>query len=423
VPEIAAPRGTKDILPGDSTAYRWLLEAHREVAEAFGYRYIETPIYEHTELFARAVGTDTDIVEKQMFTFEDRGGRSLALRPEGTAGVMRAVLGARLDQVINPVRVHYQGPMFRAERPQAGRQHQFTQVGIECIGERSPHLDVETIEMAWRFFQRLAITGVHLQINSLGTPEDRRRYRAALVAYYEPFRYRLCDDCKRRLDTNPLRLLDCKKDADLVADAPIAWDALDETSRESFRAVQAGLAAASIEATVNPRLVRGLDYYTDTVFEFWHEHLHGAQNALGGGGRYDGLAAVLGLPDTPATGYALGIERILLIARELGVAPDAAPVADALVCSIEPAQAGDAARAARLVRSAGIRAVLDVSDRRLDRKLRVADKLGARVAVIVGEAEAAAASVVVRDLKARSQQTISEADLQDTVTRILAVDA
>jgi histidyl-tRNA synthetase len=422
MPEIAAPRGTKDILPADATAWRWLLEAHREVAESFGYRYIETPIYEHTELFARAVGTDTDIVEKQMFTFEDRGGRSLALRPEGTAGVMRAVMGARLDQAINPVRVHYQGPMFRAERPQAGRQHQFTQVGIECIGERSPHLDVETIEMAWRFFQRLAITGVHLQINSLGTPEDRRRYREALVAYYEPFRARLDDDCKRRLDTNPLRLLDCKRDADLVADAPIAWDSLDNASREFFRDVQTGLNAAGIEATVNPRLVRGLDYYTDTVFEFWHEHLHGAQNALGGGGRYDGLAAILGLPDTPATGYALGVERILLIARELGVAPDAAPVADALVFSIEPAQAGDAARAARLVRAAGIRAVLDVSDRRLDRKLRVADKLGARVAVIVGEAEAAAASVVVRDLAARSQQTVAEADLQDTVKRILAVD-
>jgi histidyl-tRNA synthetase len=416
---IAAPRGTKDVLPADSTAWKWLLEAHREVAESFGYRYTETPIYEHTELFARAVGTDTDIVEKQMFTFEDRGGRSLALRPEGTAGVMRAVLGARIDQAINPVRVHYQGPMFRAERPQAGRQHQFTQLGIECIGARSPQLDVETIELAWRFFQRLNITGVHLQVNSLGSPEDRRRYRAALVAYYEPFRERLDDDCKRRLTTNPLRLLDCKADADLVADAPIAWDSLDEASRESFRDVQSGLAAAGIEATVNPRLVRGLDYYTDTVFEFWHEHLHGAQNALGGGGRYDGLATVLGLPDTPATGYALGVERILLIARELGVAPEAGPVADVLVCSIEPPQAGSAAQAARLIRRAGISAVLDVSDRRLDKKLRAADKLGVKVAVIVGEAEVAAASVVVRDLTERSQQTIAEADLQETVTRLL----
>jgi histidyl-tRNA synthetase len=419
VPEIAAPRGTKDILPGDSTAWRWLLETHARTVESFGYRYIETPIFESTELFARAVGADTDIVEKQMFTFEDRGGRSLALRPESTAGVVRAVVGARLDQEIHPVRVHYAGPMFRAERPQAGRQHQFTQVGVECIGERSPHLDVETIEMAWRFFEMLRITGVHLQVNSLGDAEDRQRYRTALVAYYEPYRSRLDDDCKRRLSTNPLRLLDCTKDADLVAEAPAVWDSLSADSKAYFTAVQAGLASAGIPSTVNPRLVRGLDYYTDTVFEFWHEHLKGAQNALGGGGRYDGLAEVLGLPATPATGYALGVERILIIARELGVAPESEAVCDVLVCSVEPAQAEEATRAARLLRGSGTRVVLDVSDRRLDRKLRAADKLGARVGVILGEDEVRNSSATVRDLIARSQQVVPAAELADAVAGLL----
>src|SRR5437899_106374 len=182
--EIAAPRGTRDVLPAEASAWRWVLETHRRVAESFGYRPVETPIFESTELFARAVGADTDIVEKQMFTFTDRGGRSLSLRPESTAGVTRAVVGARLDQEIRPVRVHYAGPMFRAERPQAGRQHQFTQLGVECMGERSPALDVEIIECAWRFFAALRLTGLHLQVNSLGSAEDRGRYRDALVAYY-----------------------------------------------------------------------------------------------------------------------------------------------------------------------------------------------------------------------------------------------
>jgi histidyl-tRNA synthetase len=396
-----------------------VLETHRRVAESFGYRPIETPIFESTELFARAVGVDTDIVEKQMFTFEDRGGRSLSLRPESTAGVTRAVVGARLEQEIRPVRVHYAGPMFRAERPQAGRQHQFTQLGVECIGERSPASDIEIIECAWRFFEALRITGLHLQLNSLGDGEDRQRYREALVGYYTTFRERLCVDCRRRLDTNPLRLLDCKKDADLVDAAPLLGDSLSAGSTAFFEEVQAGLHAAAVPATLNPRLVRGLDYYADTVFELWHDNLQGAQNALGGGGRYDGLAALLGLPATPGTGYALGVERILMVARALGVAPEMEAITDVLVCSVEPAQAVSAAGAARRLRAAGPRVVLDVSDRRIDRKLRSADKLGARAAVIVGEAEVAANSAGVRDLAARSQQTVPMAELLETVARIL----
>src|SRR5580698_10577099 len=251
MPQIAAPKGTRDVLPDEFADRRWLLDAHAAVAESFGYRGIETPIIESTELFSRGVGTDTDIVEKQMFTFDDRGGRSLTLRPEGTAGTLRAVLGAHLDQELRPVRAHYAGPFFRAERPQAGRQHQFTQVGIECIGEGSPALDAEIIEVAWRFFQALGITDIHIQINSLGSPEDRIRYRAALVDYYTPLESSLCDDCRRRLHTNPLRLLDCKRDSGLVAGAPVLWDSLDDASREHFTAVHAILESAGIDAIRN----------------------------------------------------------------------------------------------------------------------------------------------------------------------------
>ncbi len=423
MPQIAAPKGTRDILPDEFADRRWLLDAHAAVAESFGYRGIETPIIESTELFSRGVGTDTDIVEKQMFTFEDRGGRSLTLRPEGTAGTLRAVLGAHLDQELRPVRLHYAGPFFRAERPQAGRQHQFTQVGIECIGEGSPALDAEIIEVAWRFFKALGIDGIHLQVNSLGSPEDRARYRAALVAYYTPLEASLCDDCRRRLHTNPLRLLDCKRDAGLVAAAPILWDSLDRPSRDQFTSVLRDLEAAGIDAYRNDRLVRGLDYYGHTVFEFWHDILQGAQSSLGGGGRYDGLAELLGFPPTPATGYALGVERILMVARALGAIPPAAAAADVLVCSVEPGQAEAAAGMARLLRDAGTRSILDVAERRLDRKLRGAGRVGARVAVIVGENEVDSDSAVVRDLDGRSQQTVPITELVSTVTRILAGEA
>jgi histidyl-tRNA synthetase len=423
MPEIAAPRGTRDILPDEFAARRWLLETHRAVAESFGYRPIETPLIESTELFSRGVGADTDVVEKQMFTFEDRGGRSLTLRPEGTAGTLRAVLGAHLDQEVRPVRVHYAGPFFRAERPQAGRQHQFTQVGVECIGERSPELDAEIIEVAWRLFEALGITGIRLQVNSLGSPEDRARYRAALVAYYTPLEASLDDDCRRRLHTNPLRLLDCKRDAALAERAPVIWDSLAGASREHLTAVLRDLEAAGIDAIRNDRVVRGLDYYSDTVFEFWHDLLQGAQSSLGGGGRYDGLAELLGFPATAATGYALGVERMLILARALGTIPPVEPAAEVYVCSVEPAGAQVAADTARRLRDAGTRAVLDVAERRLDRKLRAAGKAGARVAVIIGENEVAGESAVVRDLDGHSQQTVPATELADTVTRILRGEA
>jgi histidyl-tRNA synthetase len=351
------------------------------------------------------------VVEKEMYTFTDRGGRSLTLRPEGTAGVLRAVMAGNVLEETRPVRVHYAGPMFRYDRPQKGRYRQFHQVGIECIGERDASLDVEVIEMGWRFITALGLTYVALQVNSLGDLEDRRRFREALLAYYRPLADRLCDDCRRRLEVNPLRLLDCKRDAGLAAGAPLITDSLSGASTDYFAEVLSGLQAAGIALSHNPRLVRGLDYYAHTAFEYWHGSLQGAQNALGGGGRYDGLAEELGFPSTPGIGYALGVERLLLVAGQSGTVPPAPPACDAVVCSVAPAQGQIAAGLARQLRDDGLRVVLDILDRKLDRKLRAAVRLGATALVLVGEDEAHDGTATVRDLQQRSEKRVSPAEL------------
>jgi histidyl-tRNA synthetase len=420
VTPISAPKGTHDLLPDALTAWRWLHRVHTEVCELHGYRLVDTPIFEHTELFERGVGTGTDMVEKEMYTFLDRGGRSLTLRPEGTVGVLRAVLQGRLLEEVRPVRTHYAGPMFRAERPQKGRFRQFHQVGVECIGERSPELDVEVVEMGWRFLQGLGIAGTLLQINSLGDLDDRRRYREALLDYYRPLVDRLCDDCRRRLEINPLRVLDCKRDAGLRDAAPQITDSLSPESAAFFAAVRAGLEAAGVPFEVNPRLVRGLDYYAHTAFEYWHSSLQGAQNSLGGGGRYDGLAEAIGFPPTPGIGYAFGVERLLLIAGEQGTAPAQEPACEVVVCSVDPERASAAAALARALRLVGVRTVLDTSDRKLDRKLRNADRQGARICVIVGEEEAREGAATVRDLGRRTQERHAADRLVSAVTAALA---
>jgi len=419
MPPIARPRGTNDLLPPDSALRAWVLDTHRQVAEAHGYELIDTPVFEATELYERGTGAGTDVVEKEMFSFTDRGGRGLTLRPEGTPGLLRAVLAAHLDQERRPVRVHFAGPMFRYARPQAGRYHEFWQVDIEAIGERSPALDAEVIEVAWRFYEALRVTGLSLQVNTLGDLDDRLRYRSALVAYYTPLQDRLCADCRRRLGVNPLRLLDCKRDAGLVAGAPEIGPSLSLESRSFFAQVTGFLDAAGIPFRLNPRLVRGLDYYAHTTFELWHESLQGAQNAVGGGGRYDGLAEVLGFPPTPGTGYALGVERTLAVCREQGLGPE--PTRDrVVVLSIAEADRRAAAAVARALRGAGIAAVLDISDRRLDRRLSVAARQGARAAVMVGEEEAARGTATWKDLDTGRQQTAEVAEVAVALRRLLA---
>ncbi len=407
---IAPPRGTKDLLPDEAPAWRWLHETHASVAGRHGYQLIDTPVFEATELFSRGVGSGTDIVDKEMYTFADRGGRSMTLRPEGTAPVLRAVLGARLEQQRRPVRVHYAMSMFRYDRPQAGRQRQFNQVGVEVIGERDPCYDAEVIEVAWRFMSELKVEGVDLQLNTLGDRDDRLRYREALVAYYTPLRDQLCDDCQRRLDVNPLRLLDCKRDARFVADAPLLGDHVSAASAEYFASVCRHLDDADIPYTHNQRLVRGLDYYAHTAFEFWHSSLEGAQNALGGGGRYDGLAEELGFPATPGVGYALGVERLLKVAGEQGSAPSAQPPAQLVIVTTGSTDA-EARKLARELRNR-TSVVTDLTDRRLDKKLRDADRLGALLALLVGLPE----GMVLRNLRSREQQVVTEDTVLEAVS-------
>ncbi len=381
------------------------------MAGRHGYQLIDTPAFEATELFARAVGSGTDVVDKEMYTFTDRGGRSLTLRPEGTAPVLRAVLGAHLEQRHRPVRVHYAMAMFRYDRPQAGRQRQFSQVGVEVIGERDPAHDAEVVELAWRFTAELRIEGIDLQLNTLGDLEDRLGYRHALIAYYTPLRDSLCEDCRRRLDVNPLRLLDCRKDAGHVENAPMLGEHLSAASRRYFESVCRHLDDAGIPYTHNQRLVRGLDYYTHTAFEFWHRSLQGAQNALGGGGRYDGLAEQLGFPATPGVGYALGVERLLSIVGEQGTAPGPQPAAQLVICTTAAASPPEVRRLAQELR-ARTSVVTDLTDRRLDRKLRDADRLGALLALLIGLDE----GLVLRNLRTRTQQVVSAGGVLDAVT-------
>jgi histidyl-tRNA synthetase len=419
MPAITRPRGTNDLLPAEAPLRQWVLETHARVAAAHGYEPIDTPVFEATEMYERGTGAGTDVVEKEMFSFTDRGGRQLTLRPEGTPGVLRAVLAAHLDQERRPVRVRYAGPMFRYARPQAGRYHEFWQLGIEAIGERSPALDAEVIEVAWRFYEALGVGGLSLQVNTLGDIDDRLRYRAALVGYFEPLRDRLCEDCRRRLEVNPLRLLDCKRDAGLVSGAPQIGPSLSPESQGFFTRVTDLLTAAAIPFSLNPRLVRGLDYYAHTTFELWHESLQGAQNALGGGGRYDGLAEVLGFPPVPGSGYALGVERTIAVCRELGLGP--APRREGVVVlgvglTDSPAAAG----VARRLRAAGIAAVLDASDRRLDRRLATAARQGARAVVVVGAEEAAQGAATWKDLDTGRQQTAAVDEVAVELGRLLA---
>ena len=319
----------RDLLPAETPTWERIATPSAHVARLDrsparpnqrGYARVVTPILEPTELFARGVGEATDIVEKEMYTFTDKGDRSVTLRPEATASVVRAYFQGGLNQGPQPARLWYEGPMFRYDRPQAGRYRQFFQFGVEAIGEPSPWLDVEVIEMASSWLAASQVTGVRLQLNSIGDGNCRPAYREALRDHFRPHLAEMCEDDKRRFDTNPLRLLDCKKPSctPFQVGAPSPIDYLCDACREHHAVVEAGLQRLGIEYDANPRLVRGLDYYTRTAFEFWHVDLEGAQNALGGGGRYDGLAETLGFAGTPAVGFAMGMDRVVLALERSG---------------------------------------------------------------------------------------------------------
>jgi len=417
VNRIAAPRGTNDILPPHSAAWSRLEADAREIAARFGYGEIRTPMFESTELFVRGVGETTDIVEKEMYSFEDKGGRSLTLRPEWTAPVVRACLEHNLLSQ-GPQRLFYIGAIFRYERPQAGRYRQAHQFGIESYGHAGPEADVEVIAVANALIARYGLGGVTVRLNSVGDDVCRPRYRDALLAHFRPHAARLSEDSQRRLERNPLRILDSKaaEDAALVASAPTLQDVLCDECRAHFSAVRDYLDALGIAYVVDPRLVRGLDYYTRTVFEITSTAL-GAQSTVCGGGRYDGLVASLGGPPTPAVGFGLGLERFLMmVAAARGEAePERA--------GIQAIALGAAARS-RLVPIVGaLRAHLptfvDFGDRKLTAHFKAADRNRARHAIILGEDELAAGELVLRDLEARSDRRLPLAADAERVAAIV----
>jgi histidyl-tRNA synthetase len=405
-------RGTRDLLPEDSRRLRQIEEKACETASRYGYGEIATPIFEFTEVFTRTLGDTSDVVSKEMYTFEDRGGESLTLRPENTAGIVRAFLSENLNAHL-PLRVFYRGPMFRYERPQKGRLRQFHQVGVELLGVASPLADVEVIKLAVDFLTELGLgESFVLQINTLGNPESRANYRDRLLKYLEAHRQRLSADSLARLERNPLRILDSKDAADreIVADAPNLADALNEPSREFFAAVLRGLDELHIRYEVNPRLVRGLDYYCHTTFEFVTHRL-GAQGTLLAGGRYDGLIEQMGGQPTPGTGWAAGVERLMMLI-DGSSAPLSRPIA---MIALGPEQFSIASREADRLREN--HTVVFGFGSSLGKQLKWANKINARWAVIIGSDELAKEVATVRDMDAGAQDEVPLAMLEEHLAR------
>lgn len=416
---FAAPKGTYDVLPGSGfTAVRDALLAP---AAAAGYSYVEAPVFEDTALFSRGVGESTDVVAKEMYTFADRGGRSLTLRPEGTVGVLRAVLQAGLHRGQLPVKVRYAGPMFRAERPQAGRYRQFQQVGVEALGVDDPMLDAEVVTLAWRGYAALGLTGVRLLLTSLGDGACRPAYREALQAFLAGLE--LDEETRRRAALNPLRVLDDKRpevQAQLV-DAPLVGASLCAACHEHHDQVRAHLTDLGVPFVDAPRLVRGLDYYTRTTFEFVHDGL-GAQSAVGGGGRYDGLSEAIGGPVLPGIGWALGMERTLLALEAEGLAPPPGPAVAVYVVPLGAAARRRALPLADALRTAGVPADVAFGDRSVKGAMKAADRSGARFAVVVGDRDletGPGGTAQVKDLADGTQTAVPLPDLVDTLLRSL----
>ena len=403
---LQAPKGVPDYVPPVSAEFRAVKEAFTRAAREAGYEHIELPIFEETSLFARGVGESTDVVSKEMYTFADRGERSVTLRPEGTAGVMRAVIQHSLDRGQLPMKLVYNGPFFRYERPQAGRYRQLQQVGVEAIGVDDPALDAEVIALADRCFRSVGLNGFRLELTSLGDGSDRPAYREKLQDFLRTLP--LDEETQRRAEINPLRVLDDKRPEmqEWLADAPLMLDHLSDGSREHFGSVTGMLDDLGIAYTINPRMVRGLDYYTKTCFEFVHDGL-GAQSGIGGGGRYDGLMAQLGGQDLSGIGFGLGVDRTLLALEAEGKQASSGRRVDVYGVSL----GSDAKRAmVKIVdqlRAAGVSADMSYGDRGLKGAMKGADRAGALFALVLGESELNNGTIAVKDLAAHEQQDVA----------------
>ncbi|MEN8613974.1 histidine--tRNA ligase [Dehalogenimonas sp. THU2] len=405
--DYQSPRGTQDILPEEQPYWRYVQEKAAAVAERYGYARIDTPTFEDSHLFIRTVGEETDIVSKEMYTFADRGGSDLTLRPEGTAPVCRAYLEHGMGSRPKPVKLYYLANIFRYDRPQAGRYREHHQFGFELIGEADAGADAEVIDMAWRFYSELGLTTLPVQLNSIGCPECRAEYVAALKAYYESCIDTQCQDCRVRYHKNPLRLLDCKKPdcRAAAAKAPRSTDYLCPDCKAHFEKLIAMLGAVGIPFEINNCLVRGLDYYRRTVFEIQPQE-EGAQSTIGGGGRYDGLLEQLGGDSTPATGFATGIERIILNLKRQNVAVPPLPAPRFYLAWLGDSAALVAFTLAADLRREGIGLVQSLGGRSLKAQLRGASAVGAKYALILGESELETRTVILRDMSNSEQSSL-----------------
>ena len=414
---ISIPKGTKDVLP--SQAYKWhfIEDCARRTAEQFNIFEVRTPVFEHTELFARGVGDTTDIVNKEMYTFLDKGGRSVTLKPEGTAGVARMFIENGLASSPLPMKAYYITPCFRYERPQAGRLRQFHQFGVEIYGSAAPAADAEAICAASTFLKKLGITNTELAINSIGCKSCRAQYNAALREYFRPHLAEMCPTCNERFNKNPLRMLDCKEEAckKIASGAPKIIDYLCPDCAAHFEAVKAMLDAQGIDYIVDPGIVRGLDYYTRTVFEFVSTAI-GAQGTVCAGGRYDGLIAELGGPSTPAVGFAAGLERLLLLMENTGVAFPAPPVPAIYLAGMDRQTRAKAFALTGELREAGVPAECDLMERSLKAQLKYADKSGAKYVAVIGSDELAEGAVNVKKMSDGSTDKVPFEGLINYIT-------
>lgn len=411
---INVPKGTKDVLPNQSYKWRFIENAARETAAAFCYKEIRTPAFEHTELFQRGVGDMTDVVNKEMYTFEDKGGRSMTLKPEGTAGVVRAFIENGLASSPMPVKTYYITPAFRYERPQAGRLREFHQFGLEAFGSPSPETDAELIFAASSFLDKLGVKGVKLELNSIGCRICRGEYNKALKNYFAPHLESMCPTCRSRYDKNPLRMLDCKEEEckKIAAGAPKILDYLCEECKEHFEKVKEFLTAQGVEYTVNSGIVRGLDYYTKTVFEFVSTQI-GSQGTVCGGGRYDNLLEELGGNPLPAIGFAAGIERLMLLMENTGVDFPEEQKPALYLAGMDAASRALCFKTAIYLRSKGVCAEFDHMNRSVKAQLKYADKIGARYVAVIGESELATGIVNLKAMKDGSVKSVKIAEIEE----------
>ena len=415
-----AVKGTNDVLPDESSNWQFVERQMLSTAALYGFKEIRVPVFEHTEVFLRSVGDTTDVVQKEMYTFDDKGGRSITLRPELTAGVIRSVIENGLVNGALPLKVCYVGGCYRYEKPQAGRLREFHQFGVECVGAAEPNADAEVIALARQVLNSIGIDKISLEINSIGCPECRKEYHKALKEYFSANKDKLCGTCLDRLERNPMRILDCKSPvcSEIAGNAPVVLDYLCDECKKHFEQVKSYLTAMNIEYTVNPHIVRGLDYYTRTVFEFVSGDI-GAQSTVCGGGRYDGLVAQMGGPSVPSLGFAMGIERLMLVLKNQGKELPSADKPDLYIAALgEKAQLKTAELCAAL-RADGFKVETDICGRGLEAQMKYANKIGAKYSLVLGDTEIGENSASLKNMADGEAFTVKLDILSDELFKII----